>query len=1059
MADVEKPLVSIIVPVYNVEQFLDTCIESLVKQNYKQVEIILVDDGSKDNSGIMCDKWAEEDSRIKVIHKKNEGLNNARRDGFKLSQGKYILFVDSDDMIHHDTVNITVGELLNNNAEVCAFSFVKTEIITDNLAATDLNQIYEKRLLEHKKDIAEYCLLGLNKFENNYHMTVWGKLYSRKVVEQADWSASNFQSYEDNFWTSYVVMAARKVVLIPLSLYFYRQSTEHATSGISLGGKLTGNSREGTPVGYLEFVDLLFKYKNKIANKYNLKIKSELKQARTSLFLWRLNNLAAAGLISSENNKRYVAEIISLHKKLENNKSRYQELVDSLNVTDDILLRVKRKTKRTIRRPLGLARRSVVYARDNLKNSVDNLGSLVKSDTFILYRIIGNDLYPRHAIGQSRKNLEFILKHEPVFDGVTKVFIVNRIFNVKEEAAVIKLLQRYKAEYIVIPFDKNEYLKCQLDYEFMPYENYLSGDDYLNTPDDKKQFIKAAVYRRKVLYTMNSNGARNFALNNGRNRAKWVLPWDGNCYLTEDAWSQIKTSVIKNKTNKYFSVPMARLLSNNCLLEEDGEIPEAIEEPQLIFRFDTQENFNDNYPYGRREKVELLWRLGVSGKWDNWPDAFWDQPRSERASIVGKVLSVGWVARLYSGMGAMEVHTDKALVDRGSARNESIIETIRNLDMKYSGEKLHLTRQYREKIITKGNTVKHIVHGADIALKNKGYSVMNKTTVAASGDKHDYISPALYWWPNPDTADGLPYVRRDGKKAPGAVIGESGSEQFDRSTLQRVFLDSMVLGLAWLATGERKYSDKGVKIMSEFFLDSKTKMNPHLKFAQVIWGHNNNTGEGRGVIDFKDIYFYLDSIRIFEESGSLTAKQLAGFKKWLDNYLNWLVSSEQGLSEMKSKNNHGSYYDLQVVAIADFLDRKDVLYESLLRAQERLINQVDMDGRQPHEIGRTKIFHYCCFNIQAFTSMERIGRVYGFSFLAMDSHESLKKAIEWVNRVYRDGKVVDEDENFDENRIKVINYDYGCELNSQLAKVPECLSHDYGIIPYWRFGLPISSTH
>ena len=94
-----EPLLSIIVPIYNVEQYLERCIESIINQTYKNLEIILVDDGSKDNSGTIADTYASKDNRIKVIHKENGGLSDARNHGLDQSKGKYIMFIDSDDFI------------------------------------------------------------------------------------------------------------------------------------------------------------------------------------------------------------------------------------------------------------------------------------------------------------------------------------------------------------------------------------------------------------------------------------------------------------------------------------------------------------------------------------------------------------------------------------------------------------------------------------------------------------------------------------------------------------------------------------------------------------------------------------------------------------------------------------------------------------------------------------------------------------------------------------------------------------------------------------------------
>ena len=136
-------LISIIVPVYKVEQYLDRCVESVVNQTYKNLEIILVDDGSPDNCPKMCDEWAEKDSRIKVIHKENDGLANARNSGIEICSGDYVMFVDSDDWIEPDMVEFLCLLIVKNNSDCtrCGVFFDN-----DNLK----NDTITKSISEHK---------------------------------------------------------------------------------------------------------------------------------------------------------------------------------------------------------------------------------------------------------------------------------------------------------------------------------------------------------------------------------------------------------------------------------------------------------------------------------------------------------------------------------------------------------------------------------------------------------------------------------------------------------------------------------------------------------------------------------------------------------------------------------------------------------------------------------------------------------------------------------------------------------------------------------------------
>lgn len=115
--------VTIVVPVYNTEKYLDECIKSIVNQTYENIEVILIDDGSKDNSPKICDKWAQKDSRIQVIHKMNEGAGIARNTGISNASGEYICFFDSDDYIEPYTIEKSLNALLENNADIVLFGF------------------------------------------------------------------------------------------------------------------------------------------------------------------------------------------------------------------------------------------------------------------------------------------------------------------------------------------------------------------------------------------------------------------------------------------------------------------------------------------------------------------------------------------------------------------------------------------------------------------------------------------------------------------------------------------------------------------------------------------------------------------------------------------------------------------------------------------------------------------------------------------------------------------------------------------------------------------------
>lgn len=304
-------------------------------------------------------------------------------------------------------------------------------------------------------------------------------------------------------------------------------------------------------------------------------------------------------------------------------------------------------------------------------------------DTFVLYRIIGNDLYPRHRKGQSFDNLAFLLEHEERLPGCEKRWVVNRIVDPEEERRIIDLLERFQQSYIHIPFIADEYRAIGLDYDALPRPDYQETEAFARLRPEEQDRCRTALYRLKNNYVMNNNGARNAALQDGRKRAKWVLPWDGNCFITPQAWQQIVADVTSRPHLKYFAVPMERALDNNDLLR-DGYRPNPVEEPQLLFRRDAAETFNPDIPYGRRPKVELFWRLGIPGPWDYWGDDPWDQPRRPLSKEAGQFGAAGWVARMFSGVKQLESSSKASGNRRMRARNSAIIDAIHAVDITVS---------------------------------------------------------------------------------------------------------------------------------------------------------------------------------------------------------------------------------------------------------------------------------------------------------------------------------------------------------------------------------------
>lgn len=208
----EKPLISVIVPVYKVEPYINRCVESIVNQTYKNLEIILVDDGSPDNCPKMCDEWAEKDNRIKVIHKQNGGVSSARNEGIANSNGKYISFVDGDDWIESDMIYLLLNTIEENNADVS-----RCGIITDfeDGSASELSGNSEIKILSSKDEMIIDLVMG-----DYLSGVVWNKLYRYDIVNNIRFDI-NFDCSEDFLYNFRVNEIAGSIAYYDVPKYHY----------------------------------------------------------------------------------------------------------------------------------------------------------------------------------------------------------------------------------------------------------------------------------------------------------------------------------------------------------------------------------------------------------------------------------------------------------------------------------------------------------------------------------------------------------------------------------------------------------------------------------------------------------------------------------------------------------------------------------------------------------------------------------------------------------------------------------------------------------------------
>ncbi|MEV6196825.1 alginate lyase family protein [Streptomyces sp. NPDC051920] len=286
---------------------------------------------------------------------------------------------------------------------------------------------------------------------------------------------------------------------------------------------------------------------------------------------------------------------------------------------------------------------------------------------------------------------------------------------------------------------------------------------------------------------------------------------------------------------------------------------------------------------------------------------------------------------------------------------------------------------------------------ADNWLDQGPWTVVDKPKPAPGGDVHDYLSQAPYWWPSqPATADnpwGCPYVQRDGQRNPEVDTGT------DRQDAEKVFDSTYDLALAWYYTGEKRYAVKAAQVLRTWFLDPATRMNPNLDHGQFIPCRYD--GRAIGIIDFSQSYTsVLDAIALLDTGApGWSRRDRAAMLAWNTGYRDWLTDSAFGKEEGAARNNHGTFYDMQLAALACATGDKDLARRTVLAAGAlRVDPQIAADGGQPQELARTRSWHYSTFDLVAYTRLAAIGRKVGVDLWAYrgPDGQSLFKAVGYL---------------------------------------------------------------
>jgi hypothetical protein len=269
-------------------------------------------------------------------------------------------------------------------------------------------------------------------------------------------------------------------------------------------------------------------------------------------------------------------------------------------------------------------------------------------------------------------------------------------------------------------------------------------------------------------------------------------------------------------------------------------------------------------------------------------------------------------------------------------------------------------------------------------------SVVDKAVAPPSGDKHDYMSQAPYWWPDATKPKGLPYIRRDGERNPEI------DRISDHEHLNRLASASTTLALSYYLTGRASDAEHAARLVRAWFIDPATRMNPHLKFGQGIPGITE--GRGIGIIESRVLPEILDAVRLLAASTAWTTRDERALQAWMRAYLTWLLESTHGKEESKNGNNHETWYDVQVASLALHTGQREIAKRTLAGAGARIAAQIEPDGRQPRELERTRSWHYSIFNLEPFFHLATLGEHVDVDLWRYSSSDgrSLRRALDYL---------------------------------------------------------------
>jgi len=291
--------------------------------------------------------------------------------------------------------------------------------------------------------------------------------------------------------------------------------------------------------------------------------------------------------------------------------------------------------------------------------------------------------------------------------------------------------------------------------------------------------------------------------------------------------------------------------------------------------------------------------------------------------------------------------------------------------------------------------IKNYVDSISMNLEPLSVAPSNKIHIAPSGDPRDYITLSPYWWPDSLKVDGIPYIRKDGKRNPKVY-------EYRERVNSTIFAENVqLLAVTYFLSEEEKYAEKAAEMLRVWFLYPITGMNPNMTYSQYVPGMDHI--RGTGIIDARRIIGALNAAKIIENSFSWTEEDKSELQDWTRAFRYWLEHSTNGLAEVKSQNNHGLWYDVIHQGLVMYEEDFDYLKSLIIeQALPRIASQIHADGSFPRELKRTLGLHYSTFALEALSLSDIIGSKIGLNLwkFRSESDRSMILALEYLKPYY-----------------------------------------------------------